>query len=149
MKNTIHFTLALVVCFTMLSSVSFAQEDEGHIYVVSTFKMVIPEGGSRDERDNLLMELQEAQKSNKKVLSSITLRHRWGNDSRDWVTITEYKNMADIVEAQKINTKLNKKKWKDDEGVTAFFQKLGKYFEGGHSDEIYIELPKFTQEKRK
>jgi len=149
MKNTIHFTLALVVCFMMLSSVGFAQDDEGHIYVVSTFKTVIPEGGTSEDRDNLLMELTEAQKSNKKVLSSITLRHRWGNDGRDWVVITEYKNMADFVEAGKINTKLNKKKWKDDDVRAEFFRKLGKYFEGGHSDEIYIELPKFTQEKRK
>lgn len=146
MKNTVHFTLALVVCFMMLSSVGFAQEDEGHIYVVSTFKMLIPEGGSAAERDNLVMELIEAQKSNKKVLSSITLRHHWGSDSRDWVTITEYKSMADFVEALKIDAKLNKKKWKDDEGVTEFFRKLGKYFTK-HSDEIYIELPKFAQKK--
>ena len=78
----------------------------------------------------------------------MTLGHHWGNDGRDWVTITEYKNIADFVEAQKINTKLNKKKWKDDEGVTEFFQKLGKYFVDGHADEIYIELPKFTQKKQ-
>ena len=148
MKNTVHFTLALVVCFMMLSSVGFAQDDEGHIYVVSTFKSVIPEGGSADERDNLLMELIEAQKSNKKVLSSVTLRHHWGSDFRDWVFITEYKSMADFAEAEKINQKLNKKKWKDDDERAEFFRKLGKYF-SEHSDEIYIELPKFTQKKRK
>jgi len=148
MKNTVHFTLALVVCFMMLSSVGFAQDDEGHIYVVSTFKSVIPEGGSSDERENLLMELREAQKSNKKVLSSVTLRHRWGSDTRDWVFITEYKSLADFAEAQKINQKLHKKKWKDDDERAEFFRKLGKYF-SEHSDEIYIELPKFTQKKQK
>ncbi|MCH7494559.1 MAG: hypothetical protein IH825_00500 [Candidatus Marinimicrobia bacterium] len=147
MKNTVHFTLALVACFMMLSSVGFAQDDEGHIFVISTFKGVMPEGGSSDDRDNLMMELIEAQKSNKKVVSSMTLRHRWGSDSRDWVFITEYKSMDDFLEALKIDSKLNKKKWKDDEGVTEFFRKLGKYFTK-HSDEIYIELPKFGQKKK-
>jgi len=147
MKNTAHFILALVVCFMMLNNVSFAQDDEGHIYVVTTWKMVMPEGGSADERDNLILELIEAQKSNKKVLSSMTLRHRWGSDSRDWVVINEYKNMADVLEAQKINEKLNKKKWKDDDERAEFFRKLGKYFLK-HSDEIYRELPKFAQKKQ-
>ena len=147
MKNTVHFTLALIVCFMMLSSVGFAQEDEGHIYVVTTWKTVIPEGGSADERDNLLMEVIEAQKSNKKLLSSMHLRHHMGSDSRDWVVITEYKNMADIEEARKINQKLNKKKWKDDDKRAEFFRKLGKYFPK-HSDETYRELPKFAKEKQ-
>ena len=147
MKNTVHFTLAFVVCFMMLSSDGFAQDDEGHIYVVTTWKTVIPEGGSSKERDSLILEVIEAQKSNKKVLSSITMRHHWGSDSRDWVVINEYKNMADVLEAQKINTKLNRKKWKDDEGVTEFFRKLGKYFIK-HSDEIYRELPKFTKKEK-
>ena len=145
MKNTVHFTLALVACFMILSSVGFAQDDEGHIYVVRTRKTVIPEGGSAKERDNLLMELMEAQKSNKKVLSIKHLRHHWGSDSRDWVTITEYKNMADVLEAGKISVKLNKKKWKDDDERAEFFRKLGEYFLDGHSDEIYQELPKFAK----
>jgi len=148
MKNTVHFTLALAVCFMMLSSVGFAQDDEGHIYAVTTWKTVIPEGGSADERDNLLMELLEAQKSNKKVLSQMQLRHFIGNNSRDWVVITEYKSMADFLEARKINQKLHKKKWKDDDERAAFFRKLGKYFPK-HSDEIYREFPKFAKQKRK
>lgn len=148
MKNTVHFTLALVVCFMILSSVGFAQDDEGHIYVVSTFKSVMPEGGSAKERDDLLLELKEAQKSNKKVLSSFVLRHHWGSDGRDWVFITEYKSMADFAEALKIDQKLNKKKWKDDDKRAEFFRKLGKYW-SEHSDEIYRELPKFTKKKQK
>jgi len=146
MKPTAYFlALALAACVLLFSDSAFAQEEEeGHIYVVSTFKIAMPEGGSGDERDSLLMELIEAQKSNEKVLSSKNLRHRYGSDFRDWVVIAEYATWADIEEAANINQELNRKKWPDDKKRAAFFQKLFKYFPT-HSDEIYTNLPKFDK----
>ena len=139
-----YFTLTLAVCFLLVNNAFFAQEEEeeGHIYIVSTFRTVMPEDGTEAERDSLLMELFTAQKSNEKVLSSMTLRHDYGNDSHDWVVITEYKSWADIEEARKINQELNKKKWPDEKERQGFFRHLGKYFDG-HSDEIYREMPQF------
>lgn len=146
MKPTAYcLALAVAVCFLMFSNVAFAQEEEeGHIYIVTTFKMAMPEGGNAEERDALVMELNEAQKSNEKVLSSKNLRHRYGNDFRDWVVITEYATWADIEEAANINQELNRKKWPDDEKRAEFFRKLFEYFPT-HSDEIYTNLPKFDK----
>lgn len=143
MKYALRFALALTLCIFTLSTIASAQDDEGHIYVVMTFKSVIPEGGTSEERDALLTELLEAStRNNDKILSQISLRHFWGNDSRDWVVITEYESMEDFVASGDIATELNKKKWPDEEERDAFFKRLFEYFPS-HSDEIYRELPKF------
>lgn len=144
MKNkTQYFTLTLVVCFMLFSNMVFAQEEEQpHIFIVQTWRTVMPEDGSGAERDSLILELDEAQKSNEKVLSVKHLRHRFGNDSHDWVVIVEYASWADIEEAGKINQELQKKRWPDEKERQEFFKQLLKYFDG-HSDEIYNELPKF------
>lgn len=145
MKYVIIF-FAIVFFFSFVNNSAFAQEEEeqGHIFVVTTWKTVMPDGGSAAERDSLLKELYNAQKSNPKVLSQRELQHHWGNDSRDMVVITEYASMADIDEAGKINQELNKKKWPDDKKRAAFWQAVGKYFDY-HSDEIYEERPEFRK----
>lgn len=145
MKYIIRF-VAIVFFFGFINNSAFAQMQEApsHIFVVTTWKIVMPEGGSAAERDSLLKELFNAQKSNPKVLSTLQLQHHWGNDSRDWVVITEYATMADIDEANKIDQELTKKKWPDDKKRAAFWQAVGKYFDY-HSDEIYMEKPEFRK----
>lgn len=145
MKNRIqYFTLTLVVFFLLFNTVVFAQEEEQppHIFVVVTWRTVMPEDGNAAERDSLIMELVEAQKSNEKVLSVKNLFHLYGNDSHDWVVIEEYASWTDIPEAIKINQELNRKRWPDEKERQEYFKQLLKYFDG-HSDEIYTELPKF------
>ncbi len=144
MKNPIQYlALMLAVCFLLVSNATFAQEEEeGHLYVVTTWKTVMPDDGTEAERDSLIMVFVEVQNSNQKVLSRLELRHTYGSDSHDWVIITKYKSLADIEEAGKISQELNRKKWPDEKERQGFFRALGKYFDG-HSDEIYTELPQF------
>ena len=147
MKNIVHHLVTtLTVCFLLFSiGSSFAQEEEEqHIYHIQTWRYVMPEGGSPAERDSLLKESMEAQKTNDKVLSQMTLRHRLSRDSRDWVVITEYKSMADYAAAGPIRQELNRKRWPDANERRAFFQKLGRYFRN-HSDELFRELPRFRR----
>jgi len=145
MKPTAYcLALALTACVLLFSNSAIAQEEEGHIYVVTTWKSAMPEGGSAEERDALVMEINEARKSNEKVLSVKNLRHRYGSDRRDWVVIIEYATWADIEEAANINQELDRKKWPDDKKRAEFFRKLTSYFPD-HSDEIYTGLPKFDK----
>jgi len=146
MKNLVYFFAGICCFFLLLNMAAYAQE-EGHVYVVATYKAVMPDGGTAAERDSLLSEWVEAvEKNNDKIISSKTLRHLYGNNSNDWVVITEYKNWADIEAAHKMNLELNKMKWPDDKKRAEFFRQLGKYFSGySHSDEIYTELPKFKK----
>ena len=144
MRNKIYtFVLAIAVCCLLLNSLSFTQEEERHFYVVTTWKTVMPEGGTAAERDSLMLEWVEGVlKKNDKIISQKNFRHYYGSDVRDWVIITEYKTWGDIEEAAKISQELNKKKWQDDKKRAEFFKNLMKYF-GTHSDEIYREMPKF------
>ena len=147
MKNIVHHLVTtLTVCFLLFSiGSSFAQEEEEqHIYRVQTWRYVMPEGGSSAERDSLIKEFMEAQKTNDKILSQMHLRHVISRDSRDWVVITEYKSMADFAAAGPISRELNRKRWPDAKERGAFFQKLGRYFPN-HSDEIFRELPSFRR----
>ncbi|MEJ2636969.1 MAG: hypothetical protein P8184_16985 [Calditrichia bacterium] len=144
MKNRIYFfALAIALCFMFLRGKAIAQEEGGNIYVVTTWKTVMPEGGSEAERDSLLQEwIEGTVEKNDKILSQKHLSHYYGSDLRDWVVIGEYKTWADIDEASKISQELAKKKWPDDKEREEFSRKLLKYF-GTHSDEIYMEQPKF------
>jgi hypothetical protein len=145
MKYVIMF-LAIVFFLGFTNTSVFAQmeEEQGHIFVITTWKTVMPEGGSEAERDSLAKELFDAHKSNPKVLSQMTMHHYWGHDSRDYVVITEYASMADIDAAGKINQELRKKKWPDDKKRAAFWKAIGKYFDY-HADEIYMGMPQLRK----
>jgi hypothetical protein len=146
MKNTVRFfALTLSVFYLVLNSPVLAQEEERNIYVITTWKTVIPEGGNAAERDSLLSEwVTDVQNRNDKILSTKVLRHYYGSDSQDWVIIDEYKTWSDIEEAVKIGRELSKEKWPNDEERAEFFRKVMKYFTT-HSDEIYRELPRFNK----
>jgi hypothetical protein len=118
-----------------------------HIYVVTKWKSVIPEGGTAAERDSLLSQFFRAvTKKNNKIFSSKTLVHYYGSDLRDWVIMEEYKTWTDIEAADKISQKLIMQKWPNDKKRKEFFQKTGKYFPDSiHSDEIYLEKPMFRK----
>jgi len=141
-----YLVAALAVCFLLSNTSAFAQEEEedGHIFTISTWKASkIPEDGSRAERDSLLMISVELTNMNPKYLSAKVLRHSWGSDFRDWVFITEYATWADIEEAGNIDEENFKKKWPDKEW-RGYLRTFGKYFTT-HSDEIYTELPKYRK----
>jgi len=123
------------------------KQEKPHIYVVTTYKAVIPEGGTAAERDSLLSQFFRAvTKKNNKIFSSKTLVHYYGSDLRDWVIMEEYKTWTDIEAADKISQKLIMKKWPNDKKRKEFFRKIEKYFSGFiHSDEIYLEKPMFRK----
>ena len=119
------------------------KQEKPHIYVVTKWKSVIPEGGSAAERDSLMSQYFRAvTKKNNKILSQRVLVHYYGSDLRDLVIMNEYKTWADIEQADKIAQKLTRKKWPSEKKRKEFFQKAGKYFPDSiHSDEIYMEKP--------
>ena len=139
--------LLVLICCLLVSSSSIANaQDESHVYVVVTYKAIMPDDGTAAERDSLLTEWIEAVlKKNDKIISSTNLRHFYGSDSRDWIVINEFASFADIAEALKVSQELGKKRWPDDKERSKFFQKPGKYFLPSHSDEIYNALPKFDK----
>ena len=71
--------------------------------------------------------------------------HYCGGDGRDFVIMSEYKSLSDVVTADSVNTALWRQFMPDAKRRTEFNQKLGRYFETGYSDEIYRILPKFMK----
>jgi len=141
MKTSILLLLTLSVC-----CVWSVQAQTGNVFIVQTFKAKLPDGGTGAERDSLLMErIENVVKKNDKILSQRHFRHYFGQDSRDWIVITEYRNFADFEVADSLNGQLARKHWPDDKKRAEANRKLGSYFEPMHSDEVYRIVPKFTK----
>lgn len=146
MKKVNLFTFFLIITLVYLclpAQVQAQEEDEGHIFLSITRNSLIPEDGSRAERDSLLtLYYDQVVKNNEFILSEKTLWHLYGSNSSDWLVIIEYENWNAIEEADKRSNELFLEKWDTPEKQKAFNMLISKYF-GEHSDEIYMEAPKF------
>lgn len=135
--------LMLTICLLLASNLTFAQEEEeGHIYVLTTYSAVMPDDGTAAERDSLVSVLRDLWNQSDKIISRLELRHYYGSDVHDWVVLLEYENWADIDEANEIIQELIEQKWPNEKERQEFFRRYRRYFTG-HSDEIYGEMPQF------
>jgi len=133
-KAFIVFLLAVALAF---SGMLYAQEEGPHVFTVTTWEAVNPEGGSNAERDSLLAIFTEnAVNKNEFIVNQTIMTHMYGSNSSDYVVIDEYKSFADMGKAQSRNTELFREFMPDDKERAEFFDVLFKYF-GNHSDEIY------------
>ena len=126
------FTVALV-----FSGMLYAQEEEPHVYVVTTWERIYPDDGSDAELDSLrTIWTENVVNKNEFIVSQMIMTHMWGSNSSDYVVITEHKNFCDIDKASKRNGELIRELIPDDKQRAEFFDAVFKYF-GDHSDEIY------------
>lgn len=137
MRN-VSICLLLTVALAF-SGMLYAQEDNPHVYTVVTFELLIPEDGSRVDFDSLsALWTENISKNNEFIVSEVTMSHLWGNNSNDFVVITEFRSFADIEKSQNRDFELLKEAWPDKEERQQYFNALVKYFRS-HSDEIYQE----------
>ena len=133
-KAFIVFLLAVALGF---SGMLYAQEEEPHVFEVTTWEAVNPEGGSDAERDSLMtIFIENAVNKNEFIVKQIIMTHMYGSNSSDYVVITEHKSFGDIEKAQSRNTELFREFMPDDKERAEFFDAIFSYF-GSHSDEIY------------
>lgn len=143
MKTTKLLMLALITVFTIAWSNASAQD--GNFYTVTTWKMKVPDGGSRAEMNALFEEFTEkVVKKNPKVISEKIMHHISGSDMRDVVVISEYASWNDIDAAGTAQNELVKKAWPDEKARSAWMKSFMKYVVT-HSDEIYQEYPKMRK----
>ena len=135
MKNaSIGFLLTVALAF---SGMLYAQEEAPHIFEVTTWEAVNPEGGSNAERDSLTaIWIENAVNKNEFIVNQIRMTHLYGANSSDYVIITEYKSFADLEKAQNRNIELFREFMPDDKERGEHFKAVFRYF-GNHSDEIY------------
>lgn len=120
---------------------------EGHYYEITTWKLQVPQDGTRAELNDLMKEFAEnVVFKNDKVISQKVMRHITGADVRDVVIISEYASWNDIDAASTMQNKLTEEAWSNEDERAQFFKDFGKYVVT-HSDEILQEIPELTKKR--
>ena len=140
MRN-LSFSVAVMLLLTFFfSSQVNAQDEDPHVYTVTTTEFSFPDGGSSAEWDSLnTLYMEKVVNKNEYIISQRALRHMWGHNSLDLLFITEYKSFSDIEKSQNRNTELFREAWATSEERQAYNKAVSKYFGDRHSDEIYQE----------
>ncbi|GAB4329673.1 MAG: hypothetical protein Kow0037_04810 [Calditrichia bacterium] len=135
-------TVLLILAISLLAAGNiFSQESKASYYTITTWKIQVPEDGSRKEFLDMMKEWHtKVTLKNSKILSERSLLHQSGNDMRDFVLITEYASWNDIEAASEEQGKLVEAGWPDKEKRKAFFDRFWQYAKT-HSDEIFRDDP--------
>lgn len=134
LKLSVFFLLFSV--FFLFSSSSIAQDsNDFHVVHVQTNKLKGMMGDDAEAFNELIVRQTGVINADSRVIRSYTLRHYWGDDSRDLVLVTEFKNIDDLFSFyDDLDSLLEKAMSK--EQLDADNELWGKYV-GQHSDEIY------------
>ncbi len=136
----INQAIIAIALFCLLAGTAFSQDNDRHYYTITTWKIEIPQDGSRKEFNELMKEWYEKVTSkNDKIISERVMNHASGSDQRDVVIITEYASWNDIDAAHDKQNELVDAAWPEKEARQAFFKKFNQY-SVTHSDEIYREV---------
>lgn len=136
-------TVLLMLSTLVWTSQAIAQdetEDDPSVFLVATFFVDVPEGGSMNELLDMLAEQNDATSDNPHILSQVTLRHWFSADSREIITITEYESLDGMEAAFEANQELIEARWPDEDERDAWQEKLNSYIQY-HSDGIYNDIP--------
>jgi len=146
MKRT-NLSLAslTVVLFIMLSAVRVSAQSN-HVFHVNTMYMA-PNIDSA-ERADCLAALKEymtkVTMKNPLVIHQTQMVHFFSEDSREFVTVTEYASWSDIEKAFQQDEELEKQAWPDAQKREAFLKKISRCFTH-HKDAIYNGFPGLTK----
>jgi len=103
----------LSICFLLIVALAFsgtlyAQEENPHLFVITTWERLFPEGSSQAEFDSLgAFWYENVVKKNEFIVNQKTMSHLYGSNSFDFVVINEYKGWADIEKADNLEVNFN------------------------------------------
>ena len=142
MKLFIPRMFAILFVVIIFSSViTYAQQAQGNVVVVNNAELAFRGEGTISAFDSLTAEYNEwCRDKNEYIISYKVVRHWWGNNNRDFVTIVEVKNWGDVLKFNEREDELFREHWDTREKRKAFNDAYNKYFTGQHSDEIYQEV---------
>ena len=132
--------LAFAVSF-FCCAIVFAQPAQGNVVVMNNAELSLSGEGSVSEFDSLTVEYNKwCMDKNEFVISYKVVRHWWGNNNRDFITIAEVKSWEDVLKFNARAVELFEEHWDTPESRKAFNDAYNAYFTGEHSDEIYREV---------
>ena len=139
--KTLFAVLFLVTVFASFSNSLMAQDNQGNIFVVTTFERAFPKDGSARELDSLsALYSEKCFAKNDYIVSYKVMRHFWGHSNTDFIQLMEVKSWEDIVKANEKIDELFMSTWATSADRKKFNDAYNKYFTGKHSDEIYSEV---------
>ena len=127
--------------FLLCGTALLAQPAQGNVVVINNAELSLSGDGSIAEFDSLthLYNTRVLEK-NELIISYKVVRHWWGNNNRDFITIYEVKGWEDVIAANQRNGELFEEAWSTEEARKEYNDAYNKYFTGEHSDEIYQEV---------
>jgi len=142
MKNINSSIFVLVFVFLIsFGATTFAQNMGGNVVVVNNAELALSGEGSTSEFDSLTVEYNTwCLDNNDVIISYKVVRHWWGNNNRDFVTIVEVASWDDVLAFNQRANELFETHWDTPAKRKAFNDAYNKYFTGKHSDEIYQEV---------
>jgi len=124
----------------MFTSVSYAQDTKDtKIVLIQTFKVKGPMGNDTEAFKDMLKRQGDVLNKDPRVVKTYVLRHFWGADSRDFVLVSEFKNLDDLFSFSDDSNALLEKALSKKQ-VDADNELWNKHV-GQHSDEIYQVYP--------
>ena len=131
----------LVFFFLLVSSTLMFAQPAGNVVVINNAELSLLNDGSIAEFDSLTQLYNtNVLDKNELILSYKVVRHWWGNNNRDFVTIYEVKSWENVLAANQRNNELFMEAWSTKEARKEYNDSYNKYFTGEHSDEIYQEV---------
>ena len=136
----ISLSVLLFFSFVLFSLTAMAQsEDDARIVHIQTNKFKAALGDDAEAFGDMLSRQAEILNKDPRLLGFRILRHNWGADNRDFVLVSEFKDMSDM-EAFYNDMNSILEKAMGEEQMSKDNELWGKYI-GMHSDEIYAEIP--------
>ena len=142
MKNSyMRIQVLIFIISFFCCAIVFAQPAQGNVIVVNNAELSFSGDGSVSAFDSLTVEYNKwCMDNNEFVISYKVIRHWWGNNNRDFITITEVKSWEDVLKFNARSVELFEEHWDTPESRKAFNDAYNSYFTGEHSDEIYQEV---------
>ena len=138
--NSSFLVLAFAL-FLSFGAASLAQNMGGNVVVVNNAELRFFPEFSMSEFDSLTAEYNKwVMDKNDIIISYKVVRHWWGSNNRDFVTIVEVANWDNILAFNQKADELFEAHWDTPAKRKAFNDAYNKYFTGQHSDEIYQEV---------
>ena len=135
-------TFLMLLNFTYLQ----AQSARNSVYALQT--RYLAHMMDSTERATLIGLLQEyhtkVTMKNEHVLSERSMWHFFTDDSREFVTITEYSDWSAIEKSGSRDEELEKQAWPDAKQRSDFMKKMNGYF-SHHKDAIFNGIPKLSK----
>jgi hypothetical protein len=148
MKKSIHLLcgVTFMLLYMCSSLTAKAQADTSHVFHVSTWYMVTGlDSVARAGRAAVLNEyFTKVTLKNEYVIHQWNMTHLFTEDSREFVTISEYATWDDVRKAENRNAELLRQAWPDMQGRQDYMKKLNSYVTH-HKDAIYIGLSRLIK----